>query len=382
MKYCRKCVQPDTRPGIYFDENGICGACLYEEEKKTIDWDARLKELQNIAEWAKKHTDSVYDCAIGVSGGKDSTLQAVYARDTLGLNPLLVSWVPDDLTDSGKIQMDNIRNLGFDVFCVRPNPVLMKKLTKKDFYKHMNPIKAGEHCLCASTNLIARGFKIPLVIQGENPALTLGVRNTGLGMGGNALNIAGLQTLSYGLEEYMGDGVTEKDLFFYSYDKDAMLKGDFKGVWIQYYMKEWSFWGNTEFAQKYGLKERKGHDPEKCGRINSYGSTDSNMQILNQMLKYYKLGFGFTTDEVCYAIREGRMTREEAIDLVEKYDGKCGNEYIEQFCEYLDITKDEFWRVVDKFVNKDLFEKDTAADIWKPKFKVGVDFDKNVKIEA
>lgn len=38
MKFCKKCVQPDTRPKIYFDKNGVCGACLWEEEKKKINW--------------------------------------------------------------------------------------------------------------------------------------------------------------------------------------------------------------------------------------------------------------------------------------------------------------------------------------------------------
>ena len=54
MKICQRCIQPDTRPGIYFNEHGICGACLWEDEKKTIDWDSREKELFEIADWAKK----------------------------------------------------------------------------------------------------------------------------------------------------------------------------------------------------------------------------------------------------------------------------------------------------------------------------------------
>ena len=89
------------------------------------------------------------------------------------------------------------------------------------------------------------------------------------------------------------------------------------------------------------------------------------------MLKYYKLGFGFTTDEVCYNIREGRLSREEAIKLVEQYDGKCDERYIREFCEYIDISVEEFWQVVDRFVNKELFRKDTETGQWVPRFKVG-----------
>ena len=38
MKYCKKCVMPDTRPGLEFDENGVCAACVNFEKQKTVDW--------------------------------------------------------------------------------------------------------------------------------------------------------------------------------------------------------------------------------------------------------------------------------------------------------------------------------------------------------
>ena len=99
MKVCKKCIQPDTRPKVYFNEEGICGACLWEEEKKSIDWGSREKELLDIVKWAKKNTKSNYDCVIGVSGGKDSTFQAITARDRLGLRCLLVNGEPDGITE-------------------------------------------------------------------------------------------------------------------------------------------------------------------------------------------------------------------------------------------------------------------------------------------
>ena len=85
MKVCSRCIQPDTRPGIYFNDNNICGACICEDKKKEIDWVLRETELEKISDWAKKTTKSNYDCVIGVSGGKDSTKQALTARDKLGL---------------------------------------------------------------------------------------------------------------------------------------------------------------------------------------------------------------------------------------------------------------------------------------------------------
>ena len=110
MQICKRCVQPDTRPNLFFNEDGICGACIWEDEKNKIDWKKRENELKNISDWAKKTTKSNYDCVIGVSGGKDSTFQAVNARDRFGLHCLLVNYQPENITTIGQ---QNIENLNF-----------------------------------------------------------------------------------------------------------------------------------------------------------------------------------------------------------------------------------------------------------------------------
>lgn len=201
MKYCKRCVQPDTRPGIYFNKEGVCGACLYEDEKKKIDWNARFKELQKIAQWGKKNTESVYDCVIGISGGKDSTFQALYARDRLGLRPLLVNSEPEGITEIGRHNIENLKNLGFDVISIRPNPLIIKKMIKKDFYEHLNPVKVTEFSLWSSAYIIAHALKIRLLIQGENPGLTLGVRKTGVGTDDNALKAQKTPYVKYRVAE-------------------------------------------------------------------------------------------------------------------------------------------------------------------------------------
>lgn len=372
MKYCKKCLQPNTRPGIKFDENGICYACLYEEEKKKIDWIAREKELKEIAEWAKRTARGPYHCVIGVSGGKDSTFQAVYAKEKLGLNVLLVNSEPDKITEIGKHNIENLINLGFDVIKMRPNPRIVKKLVKKSFYKYGNPIKPTEYPLWTSAYIIADKFDIPLVIQGENAALTLGVVNTGLGNDGNALNVNEGNTLSGGnASDWIDDEINENELFMYQFpDKKKLIEKGIKAIYLQYYVKEWSQVYNADFSIARGLFGRATEDLHELGRYRRYSALDSDMQIVNQMLKYYKFGFGFATDEACYDIREGRISREDAKWLVKEYDGKCGEKYIEEFCKYIEITKEEFWSVVDNLVNKELFEKDINGR-WQPKFKIG-----------
>lgn len=357
MRYCNKCVQPDTRPGVHFDRNDICGACLYEEEvRNTIDWAQREAKLREIAEWARGK-NGTYDCAIGVSGGKDSTFQALYSRDVLGLHPLLVNSEPEGITEIGKKNIENLKNLGFDMICIRPNPRVMKKLIRRDFFEYMNPVKVTEFSLFASTYIIADKFSIPLIVQGENDSLTLGTR-TGLGMGDDAMRVNQQDTLASGWERYVGDGVSEKDLFLFHYDLDSLLKKGIRGIWLQYYTKEWSQSHNTEFSLAHGLTVRPDDfNPYDIGTYCGNFQLDGDLTQVNQMLKFIKFGFGQCTDHACYDIRDGLLTREEAIELVRKYDGKCAVRYIKKFCDYIDIDLDTFWEHAEKFRGP-MFHKD------------------------
>jgi len=351
MKVCSRCIQPDTRPGIYFDDQGVCGACLWEEEKKEINWEAREKELEEIAEWAKNTAKSNYDCAIGVSGGKDSTKQALTARDRLGLRCLLVNCEPEGVTEIGSHNIENLKKLGFDVINLRPNPKVMKILIKRDFYKSLNPVKITEFPLYASAYIIAEKFDIPLIIQGENPGLTLGTSLTGVGTDSNAMKADELQTLSSGWKEYVEiEGVEEKDLYLFHYDRKKLEEKGCKAIWLNYFLKEWSNYKNAIFSKEHGLEWRpEDFDRESVGTYLPYFQLDGDLTQVNQLLKCIKFGFGQCMDHACYDLREGRITREEAIKLVKKYDGKCSEVYIEKFCNYIDISQNEFWSVTEKF---------------------------------
>lgn len=262
------------------------------------------------------------------------------------------------LYKKAKKNIENLKNLGFDVIGIRPNPIVMKKLIKRDFYKYLNPVKITEYSLWSSTYIIAHAFRIPLIIQGENPGLTLGVRKTGVGVDGDALKANELNTLSSGWEEYLDEGLTERDLFLFHYDGGQLRKEGIRGIWLQYYVKKWSQSGNAEFSIAHGLTIRPEYfNPYEHGTYGAYYQMDGSILEVNQMLKYIKFGFGQCTDHACYDIRAGRLTREEAIELVKRYDGKCGVRYIKKFCDYIGITMDEFWRVANSF-RGDMWTKD------------------------
>ncbi len=378
MRYCKRCLQPDTRPGIIFDDEQICFACRYEESKATIDWAAREAELKGFAEEAKeeaKKRGNTYDCIIGVSGGKDSTFQAVYAKEKLGLNPLLINCMPDEITEIGQKNIQNLNNLGFDIISIRLNPTVAKKLARKSFFERGNIIAASEYCLWASSYIMAVKFNIPLIIQGENAALTLGAAKNQEATG-NAFSVMQLETIrGASVDSFvdLSNNITEKDLFFYKIPtvEEMQAKG-IRAIFLQYYAKEWSQVHNADFAIARGLTGRA-DDLHELGRYRRYTALDSDLQIPNQMIKYLKFGFGYATDEICYDIREGRFDRESGKWYVNEFDGLCGEKYIEKACKYLSITKEEFWEVVDRYVNTDLFEKVDGK--WKPKFTVGEDYE-------
>ena len=362
MRYCSRCVQPDTRPNIYFSEDGVCGACLWESEKITIDWTRRENELKDIAEWAKTSTRGPYDCIVGVSGGKDSTFQALYARDRLGLHTLLVSGEPDGMTDIGKKNIENLKQLGFDVITLRVNPNILRKLVKHDFFANGNPGRATEYPLWASAYIIATHFNIPLVIQGENPGQTLGLRSVE-GVGGDALSILRHDTVSADpFHEYTTEGITCDDLFMYRFRLEDVLDKGIKAIWLSYYAKEWSQPHNAKFSRDHGLTIRPSDtDPYEIGTYRFFSQLDARLLEVNQLLKYIKFGFGQATDHACYDIRDNLITREEGIFLVKELDGKCGHKFIQEFCSYIDITENEFWTHANSFRGS-MWDKD--GDVW------------------
>ena len=366
MKYCKRCLQPDTRPGIVFNEEGICGACRWEDEIKKIDWKSRERELQDIADNAKVKAKGAYDCAIGVSGGKDSTFQAFYARDVLGLRPLLVNCIPSDITPIGMHNIENLKSHGFDVIGISPNRVVEKQLMKKDFWKHLNPVKCLEYALYGSTYIIADKFNIPLIIQGENAALTLGVSSE-QDKGGSCMNILKTNTLKDDpFKEYIDENIEAKDLFLYKIPVEELIHKNIQGVWLNYYTNRWSQPGNAEFSIGKGLDiYPKDINPYSIGTYRRYSQLDGYMVPVNQYFKYIKFGFGQCTDHVCYDIRGGFISRDEGKYLIRELDGRFGQIFVDKMCSYLDIDEETMFRHAEKF-RGNMFEKDKNGN-WRLK---------------
>jgi len=133
---------------------------------------------------------------------------------------------------------------------------------------------------------------------------------------------------------------------------------------------DWSLVNNAAYSCLSGLEVRE-DTVSNTGDLFGVTALDEDWVTLNQMIKYYKFGFGRVTDYVNEEVRLERMNREEGIKLVEQYDHCCGDHYIASFCDFIEITVEQFWEKVYASVNRDLFTVKSDGSIQR-KFKVGV----------
>jgi N-acetyl sugar amidotransferase len=341
---------PPTRPGLVLDEEGICNACRWHEKKKTIiDWDTRRHELQKIADEAKAAARGPWDCVVGVSGGKDSTWQAVYVRDQLGLNPLLVQFASSDGTEVGRRNLENLVEMGFSLISLQPNPRVARQLCKKSFFTYGNIIKYSEHALFTAPFRIGIDYDIPLVFFGENPALEVGDRNTDR-PGWDATGIKFNNTLGgQGIDIWLCDGIVERELLPYAFPSDEeMANWGGRGIFMGYFL-DWSGWENAVFALENNF-ECVDFGYRDIGIPYQHNSIDSfHAGFVNAMLKHTKLGFGHTSEFTSYDVRAGRLTRPQAIRLVKELDGRCHPRLVKDFCDWIEISAEDFWRVAEQF---------------------------------
>lgn len=373
MKYCTLCLQPDTRPNTVFTQDGVCPACNYSRQSKSIDWQERYEILLDLVGNLHRSPGQFFDCIIGVSGGKDSTRQALWVRDKLGLKPLLVclSHPPQQVSQIGVDNISNLIELGFDVVLSAPAPETWRRLMRESFFKFTNWARSTELALFSSVPQLAIRYKIPLIFWGENPALQVGDLKTMGRNGYDGNNLRYSNTLSSGHEWMEAAGFGGHELLPYIYPSDAEFDAaKLQIIYLGWFLGDWGLVENAMYAGGMGLHLRT-EGPSETGDLYGLSNLDEDWHNMNQMVKYLKFGFGKVTDYVNEELRTGVMERETAIRLVEQYDGACSEKYIRSFCDFIDISLQDFWRHVHASTNRELFDIGTDGVI-RRKFKVGV----------
>lgn len=373
MKYCSRCLQPDTRPNSKFTPEGICPACDYFVRLRDVDWQERFEILEDLLASSPRGSGQYYDCIIGVSGGKDSMRQALWVRDRLGLRPLLacLSYPPEQVTERGVDNLSTLIEHGFDVVVAAPAPQTWRKLMRASFDRFTNWARSTELALFSSVPQLAIRYQIPLILWGENPGLQLGDLKTLGRTGYDGNNLRYMNTLSGGALDWMLEISEMKELIPYQYPSpEEFAQNGLQIVYLGWFLRDWSLTNNGLYSAVNGLHTRT-DKVENTGDLRGVTSLDEDWVTLNQMIKYYKFGFGRVTDYCNEEIRLGNLSRDEGIRLVTEYDDSCAPEYIADFCEYIGITVDDFWKKVHSSVNSDLFDIGVDGRIQR-KFRVGI----------
>lgn len=367
MRFCKRCVMPDTRPGIYFDEEGICQACRAEEQKDRIDWDARFKELEKLCDKYRGMNGNGYDCMIAVSGGKDSHFQVHIMKERLGMNPLLVT-VEDNfpMTEAGKHNLKNIsERFGCDVISLKPNIKIQKKIMRKTFEKYAKPTWYIDRLIYTYPLHMALKFNTPLLVYGENVSYEYGgPQREETYSARDQINNGVASDIDW--NELLDDEITMKDLSLCE-PPSAEELNKLEPIYLSYFVR-WNSYKNYLFAKRNGFRDLT-HEWRREHTFEDFDQVDSRAYLVHPWLKYPKYGHASATDYASRLIRYGLITREQGIELVKKYDHRLDSKALQDFCEFTGYSVKEFWDIVDKFYNRDLFEKDEFGQ-WKLKYEI------------
>lgn len=353
MKYCRKCILPDTRPGLTIEEDGICSACHGHMDKETkIDWPARAKAFEEIVTDAK-NSSSGYDCIVPVSGGKDSWYQVIKARE-YGLKVLGITWRTPARTKIGQDNLDQmIKCLGIDHIDFTIDPDVERRFMKAA-YERLGATGLPMHmALFAIPIRLAVQMRIPLIVWGENPQLEYG--------GNEAERLA--TTLDAGwlskhgclqstnASDWIGkEGLTEKDLVAYNFPTEPDF--DVRSVFLGSFFK-WNSFENTKVAEEHGFVFAQ--DNLKTGSW-EFADIDCDFISLHHFIKWYKFGITRSFDNLSVQIRYGMISRDDAVEEIRRQGLQAPVQDIKKFCEFQNLPESWFWEVAEKFRNPDIWQ--------------------------
>ncbi len=375
--YCKSCVMSNQRPATTpefskktttdvdyasFGDDGICDACRFYEYKKTINWDDRKKQLEELCERFRSK-DGEWDVLVPGSGGKDSIFVSHILKYEYGMNPLTVTWAPHAYTDIGAHNMRAWQKSGFDNILVTPDPCAHGKLTKLSFTNLLNPFQPfiiGQKMLGPK---VALKFGIKFLMYGENQGerhnkfsdaliptmdpshFTRPDNNTPIYLGGVSRE-----------ELANKHGLSLKDTHIYV----PPLREEVEQAGVEVHHMTtylpWATQGNYYFAKENSDFQTNPYGRSE-GTFSKYASLDDKVDGFHYYSMFIKFGQARAVDDACRDIRDGYLSREEGVALVRKFDGEFPARHFEFFLEYIDLTEDEFWETIDRNRSPHLWKK-------------------------
>lgn len=387
VEFCKNCVISNQRPSstVEFKSkatdkkavinfvDGVCSACRFNDIKeKEIDWKEREEKLKELL--SKHKRKNGYDVIVPGSGGKDSAYTSHILKYKYGMNPLTVTWAPHLYTDIGWKNFSNwIHVGGLDNILFTPNGKLHRLLTKYAFLNLLHPFQPfiiGQRIVGPS---VAAKFGVDLVFYGENQAEY-----------GNKIEENKKPTM----DPSFFSNTNPNDMMFGGLTVDEILKkhpeftvsdftpyipprpddSSFKNVechYLGYYLK----WDPQECF--YYAVDNTGFEANPVrteGSYSKYSSIDDKIDPFHYYTTLIKFGIGRATYDAAQEVRNGKITREEAVALVKKYDLEFPQKFFSDFIEYIGVSEEEFHATTDKFRSPHLWEK--VGEKWNLKHKV------------
>ena len=372
MKYCKKCLMPDTRPGISFNEEGVCSACQNHEKRKKINWEERWEELKKLCDkYRGINGEGEYDCAIAVSGGKDSHYQVYLMKEVLKMNPILFS-VEDNftMTEAGKHNIKNISEaFGCNIISLKPDIKTQKILMRKTFEKYGKPTWFIDRLIYTFPLRMALKFNTMLLIYGENVSYEYGGSDAKETYSAREILKNGVAS-DIPTEELLGEGITEKELYLTKAPSTKEIE-KLDPIYISYFVP-WNGIKNYNIAKKYGFVDLT-HEWNRTHHVENFNQIDSYGYLFNGWMKYPKFGHAHATDHASRFVREGIWTRDYAIEKVKLAEPNPDIKMLEDFRKFVGYTPNEFYSILDKWYDKELFFKNDLGEwelkepIWKEK---------------
>lgn len=389
VKFCKLCVISNQRPVTLvetkhsnkenknttnFDENGICDACNWSIIKKTkIDWEKREKELVELLNFHRSKKGN-YDVVVPASGGKDSIYVAHILKNKYNMNPLTVTWSPHIYTEIGKKNFYNMIDDGFDNILITPNGKVHRLLTKLAFLNLGHPFQPFIFGQRVVGPKVAIEKKIPLVFYGENVAeygnklkdnyspLMDNNLITAFDVDNEDLFLAGIKIKDL-KKNY---NLTNNDLEAYRSPKLKDIKELNMQVHYMSYYRNWSPQDNFYYASQN--TSFKVANERTQGTYTKSSGLDDKLECIHFYLYLIKFGLGRATWDAAQEIRDGKISREEGIRLVEKFDQEFPEKSFQDFLEYISIDNDTFFKTIDNFRNNNLWMN--KSNFWELKNKL------------
>jgi N-acetyl sugar amidotransferase len=368
MIYCKRCVLPSTKPGLFIDSDGICSACRSVEKKWEINWDERAASLNQICNEIRGKNKDGYDCIVPVSGGKDSCYQVYMMSQVYKLKILAVNISAHVQTTEGIENLNNlVTNYNVDLIKIYVRPSTHKKIRKQAFFDVGNPNFAEHRVVFAAVAKTALFYNAPLVVWGEDIGVEFGgnVSNSSLNKGSadDLINNDLFRETSF--ESLIGDRISDGELFFYDNPNIEDVKRlGVKSIYLGYF-HWWDGIKNYHLAHNLGFTGRR--EGPLPGNYLNYDNIDEKLCEVHSWMKFIKLGFWRPHDHTSYKIYNGYMTREEAVKHINKvqYEKPA---YLDEFLEFHQINKRDFNSKIEELRNKNIWHKINGE--WRLKYEL------------